>query len=279
MVWKKLTEEHLTQTKEEFSSSGYVMQWYAMASEVVLTALGPDWWRKNYTSFSEDPNEFLRTGDETEEGRYDHQDRIIKLGHMLYGLRNCRGFDAFIASLKTRDLGPTFFELWVANILLMNRYEIVFVEATGERGNDYDLIGSRDGSELSVEAKSRRAGPILNENTLTNALTKARKQLPPSGPSVVFVEIPGEWTSNRNAETVIGRSVKSFLRNTSRVNGVVICWHQWIRLDVGRASTSFVRQYENLNPQSPVELGRIVKPLDRSILPDLGSQDFTPSFW
>ena len=85
-----------------------------MASEVVLTTLGPDWWRKNYTSFSEDSDEFLRTGDETEEGRYDHQDRIIKLGHMLYGLWNCKGFDAFIASLMTHDLEPTFFELWVA---------------------------------------------------------------------------------------------------------------------------------------------------------------------
>jgi hypothetical protein len=279
MVWKKLTEKDLAQTREHFSSSGYVMQWYAMASEVVLTTLGPEWWKNNCTSVSEDPDEFLRTDDQTEEGRYDHQDRIVKLGHMLYGLRAYKGFEAFITSLKTRALAPTFFELWVASILFINGYEIVFVEATGERGNDYDLTASRGGRELYIEAKSRRAGPILNETTLTNALTKARKQLPNSGPSIVFVEIPGEWTRNRNAETLVGHSVSSFFRNTSRVNGVVVCWHQWIGLEVGRASVTFVRQYENPKPRSSLELGTIVKPIDRSILPNLGSQDFRPSFW
>ena len=124
--------------------------------------------------YLERPRRIPPAGDLTEEGRYDHQDRIVKLGHMLYALRTCQGFIAFIGSLKTRSLAPTFFELWVANILFTNGYEVTFVETTGVKGSDYDLIASRNGGDLYIEAKSRRDGSILDKHTLTNALTKAR---------------------------------------------------------------------------------------------------------
>lgn len=279
MVWKNISKEDLAQTKEHFASSGYVMQWYAMASEVILTTLGPEWWKKNCTSASSDPDEFLRTDDLTEEGRYDHLDRIVKLGHMLYAVRTCQGFIAFISSLQTRALAPTFFELWVANILFTNGYKVAFVATTGVRGSDYDLLASRNGHDLHIEAKSRRFGPILDEHTLTNALTKARKQLPPTGPGVVFVEIPVEWTMNNDAETIVGDCIASFFRNTTRVNGVVLRWHKWIGLDPGRASATLVRQYDNPKPRVSLQLGRIVKPIDSSGLSNLASQDFAPSFW
>jgi hypothetical protein len=279
VVWKKLTKKDPTQTKEHFASSGCVMQWYAMASEVILTGRGSEWWKKNCTSASSDPDKFLRTDDLTEEGRYEHQDRIVKLGHMPYALKSCEGFVAFITSLKSRELAATFFELWVANILATNGYKIVFVETTGVRGSDCDLTASRDGRKLYIEAKARRLAPILNETTLTNALTKARKQLPSTGPSVVFVEIPVEWTMDDDAEIVVGHTMASFFRNTSRVNSVVTCWHKWIKLEPGRASATLVRQCNNPKPRVPIELGMIVNPVDTSVLPDLASQDFSPSFW
>jgi hypothetical protein len=279
MVWKKLTKKDLAQTKEHFASSGRVMQWYAMASEVILATLGPDWWKKNCLSASSDPDEFLRTDDLTEEGRFEHQDRIVRLGHMLYALKSCEGFVAFITSLKSRELAATFFELWVANILAKNGHEIIFVETTGVRGRDYDLIASRDGRELYIEAKSRRSTPIRNGRTLANALGKARKQLPNTGSSVVFVEIPVEWTMDDDAEMVVGHTMNSFFRNTSRVNGVVVCWHKWIELEPWKASATLVRQYDNPNPRTPMKLGTIVNPIDTSILPNLASSDFRPSFW
>ena len=87
------------------------MQRFAMANEVVLTTLGPEWWKKNCLTTSKKPDEFLAV-DDSDNGRYDHQDRMIKLGDMLYALKDSRGFDAIISSLKTCDLAPTFFELW-----------------------------------------------------------------------------------------------------------------------------------------------------------------------
>jgi hypothetical protein len=279
MVWKDLTRESLEQTKQHFASSGYVMQWYGMAMEVVLTTLGPEWWKKNCITNAVKPDEFLALPDNSENGRYNHQDRIIKLGHMLYALEDSNGYDAFISSLKTRDLAPTFFELWVANILMQNGYEVEFVETKGQKGLDYDLTASKYGITVSAEAKSRRDGIVLTEKTLCNTLEKARKQLPLSGPGIIFVSIPNEWTMTKDAEEVIGRSINSFLRNSTRVNYIILIWHRWIELKTARASASLVRQHQNPNPRTSIELGQVIKPLDEPINLNVEEQVFKPSFW
>lgn len=255
------------------------MQWYAMGMEVVLTTLGPEWWKKNCITSAIKPDEFLATPDDTDKSRYNHQDRIIKLGHMLYALKECKGYEAFIRSLKTRDLAPTFFELWVANILYKNGFTVEFVEARGQKGEDYDLFAERNGVSVSVEAKSRRAGVILGEKKLRSTLETARKQLPPSGPGVIFISIPNEWTLDRNSEEIIGNCINAFFRNSARVNYVILIWHQWLELEKGRASASFVRQYQNNRPRSQAELGKLVQPLELPINFNAEQQDFMPSFW
>lgn len=279
MVWRVLTRERLEQTKRQFASSGFVMQWYAMAMEVVLTTLGPDWWKKNCITKASKPDEFLAVSEESEDSEYDHQDRIVKLGHMLYALRECKGYDEFVSALATRDLAPTFFELWVANILSQNNFTVEFVKAKGQKGEDYDLFAERCGKSLSVEAKSRRAGIILAEKKLRSTLETARKQLPSSGPGVIFVSIPSAWTINPNAEDIIGNCINSFFRNSARVNFVVLIWHQWLALEKGRASTSFVRQYENVSPRFPLQIGKLIQPLTMPINLNAEQQTFSPSFW
>ena len=279
MVWKHLTRERLEQTKQHFASSGYVMQWYAIAMEVVLTTLGPEWWKKNCTTNPVKPDEFLALPDDSENSQYNHQDRIIKLGHMLYALKDSNGYDAFLSSLKTRDLAPTFFELWVGHILKQNGYEVELIETKGHKGQDYDLSARKYDITVSVEAKSRRDGIVLTERTLQNTLQKARKQLPLSGPSIIFVSIPNEWTKINGAEEVIGKSVSSFLSNANRVNYIVLIWHRWIDLRAGRASASSVRQYQNSNPRTPAELGQVIKPVEQLVNLDLEQQVFKPSFW
>jgi hypothetical protein len=279
MVWKVLTREMLEETKQQFSPSGYVMQWYAMAMEIILTTLGPEWWKRNCTPNAAKPDEFLAIPNNSEDNKYNHQDRVTKLGHMLYALKECKGYEAFISSLRTRDVAPTFFELWVANILHQNNFVVQFVVPKGQKGEDYDLIAEQNGICLSVEAKSRRAGVVLGERMLHNTLEAARKQLPSSGPGIVFISIPTEWTIDKNGENVAENCINSFFRNSARVNYVVVIWHQWIKLKVGMASASLVRQYENLNPRTPVQLGLIIKPLELPINLDAERQDFKPSFW
>jgi len=279
MVWQAITKEDLDNIKQKFASSGYVKQWYAMAMAILLTTLGPEWWEKNCTTTSMKPDDFLATLDDSEKTNYNHQDRVIKLGHMLYTLKECRGYEAFIASLKTRDLASTFFELCAANTLYQNEFITEFVEAKGQKGKDYDLLAERDGISVSVEAKSRRAGIVLGEKTLRYTLETARKQLPPSGPGIIFVSIPSEWTMDKSAEDVIGNCIKAFFRNSARVNYIVLIWNHWIQSETGRASASFIRQYENSSPRTLVELGQVVQPLKMPINLNPQQQSFTPSFW
>ena len=137
MAWKILTREAIEETKRQFAAEGYVAQWYAIAAEVILTTLGPDWWKANILPSASKPDEFLVTKDETEDGNYEHQDRLVTLGHMLYALKDCKGYETFIEALKTRDLEPVFFELTVANQLQKSGCLVEFVEQTGLKGADF----------------------------------------------------------------------------------------------------------------------------------------------
>lgn len=153
------------------------------------------------------------------------------------------------------------------------------VEAKGQKGKDYDLLVEQNRTLVRVEAKSRRAGVILGEKTLRYTLEAARKQLPSSGPAIIFVSIPTEWTMEKDAEDVIGGCISAFFRNSARVNYIVLIWQQWIELKTGKASAFLVRQYEHPAPRTRIELGRIVRPLRRPINLIPEQQDFTPSFW
>jgi Holliday junction resolvase len=255
------------------------MQWYAMASEVILTTLGPDWWKANCTTSSDNPDAFLFTLDETERGRYEHQERIIKLGDMLYALRSCDGYQTFVEALKRRDLEAVFFELWVADILAKSGYDVAFVESSGEKGADYDLTATKNKVSVTVEAKCRRSKKILNEQTLLNALGNARKQLPHGGPSLIFVFIPVEWTMDKKAEDVITSTINSFLRNTSRVNYVVVVWQQWVQFSIGKASVYKFRSFENLKPNRPLGWTQMVRIIENPILEASANQSFRPSYW
>lgn len=134
MAWKELTREQIEKTKNHFVSGGYILQWYAMASEVILTTMGPDWWKKHCCQNLAIPGGYLKTEDKTEDGRYDHQDLVIKLGHMLYALRHRRGYDYFVESLKLRDLQPAFFELRAAILLQNSGFNLEFVQESGAKG-------------------------------------------------------------------------------------------------------------------------------------------------
>jgi len=279
MVWRVLTRDEIERTKQHFASQGYVAQWHAMAMEVILTTLGDVWWKKNCISGAIKPDEFLAFAGDSEDARYSYQDRIVKLGHMLYALKECAGYDAFILALKTRDLAPAFFELWVANVLYNNSYSVEFVVARGSKGEDYDLTARKHGVTLSVEAKSRRGGITLGETNLLHTLEKARKQLPSLGPGVIFISIPNEWTMKIGTEAIVNKSIDSFFNRSARVNYVVLIWHQWNMAHGARVSTSYFREYENAASRTPVKLRPIISPVELpSTLISL-PQSFTPSFW
>lgn len=214
---------------------------------------------------SSEADEFLAFPIDSEANRYNRQDRITQLGHKLFALRECNGYEAFISSLKSRDLAPAFFELWAANTFYENSFAVEFIKTKGQKGEDYDLLIVRNEATISVEVKSRRDGIILGENTLSNTLGKARKQLPSSGPSIIVVSIPNEWALDSDAEEIIKGCINRFFRNSTRVNYIILVWLQWIELKTGKANATYIRQYDNPNAGTPVPLRQVVQPLKQPI--------------
>ena len=279
MVWRELTKESLDATKQQFAYMGYVGQWYAMASEVILTTLGPEWWRKNLSPQPGFADEFLAVSDDNEDAKYNHQDRVTRLGDMLYLLRACKGYQVFISSLQRRDLSPTFFELFVATLLYRNGFRIEFVQETGHKGEDYDLRADRAEVLVNVEAKTRRSGVVLGENKLRNTLEQARSQLPTTGPNIIFVSIPNEWTRESNAESVIDGCVGAFFRSSARINYVIVIWQEWFTVGTSRGSASLVREYVNKKARTRAQLGTVINPLPVPASLDPERPLFVPSFW
>lgn len=120
MMWKIITKDKLEATMKYFSNKSQAIQWYAMASEVILTTLSPGWWKENCTISAKNPDIFLDNKDNTRVARFYRQDRIIHLGHFLYLLRNTNGFKDFVDVLKTGDSRSCYWEL---NMYLFSFYQ------------------------------------------------------------------------------------------------------------------------------------------------------------
>lgn len=246
-MWKDFTREDLQQTKEEFRSDGPLMQAMSMAQEVVLLTLGPDFWRKHCVGKAGPDSSFLRPRDEIEDDRYEFQDRVIRFGDMLFSLKNCDGFEAFLKPLRTNDLESVFFELWTANAFFRSGYTVRFVECSGEKGADYDLSALINGSNVAVEAKTRRLGENSAIPKVRDNLERARNQLPPQGPGVIVLSIPHQWfLAHRD---LVAAEIQAFLRNTARVNHVLIFSRTWVPQSAGRAYFSITEQFDATRPR------------------------------
>lgn len=253
MVWKKYEKKHILETYKQFESQGYVGQWYAISSEILLTTFGPDWWKKNYVDDSNN-NFFLSKREASTENRFKHQDRVIYLGHLVYSLRNCEGVDYYFESLKTKDLKSCYWELRVANVFLNSEYKVKFVKESGEKKSDFDFVVQKENYIFYVEAKSRDNFNPKNENTLRNTLNEARKQLPKQANGIIYISIPLEWIHMENAEDKISTVIRKFLHETRRVCYVVLEWDDWIKVDSGRLKIAKLLIYDNVNIASSVSL-------------------------
>lgn len=276
MAWKNLTKERLLETKKQFQGDR-LSQWYAMASEIILTTLGPDWWERNLYEVNRD--NYFRARLHSEDDRAHHQHHVIKLGHMLFRLKELSGYDYFIKALKTADLSSTIFELEVANLLYDSKYHIKFIERSCNKGDDYDLQANILTENINVEVKTKRDGALLFEgNSLENTLRKAKKQVPRNQAGIVFIGIPLEWTLQPDTEKIINGRLESFFRNTSRIVKVVLMWKKLLPLEQGKAFVVLFKEYGNLKTNHAVAMSSIIK---QQFIPSnltFENQPFTPSF-
>lgn len=281
MIFDDFTESMLLGAKEVFKNKPIEIRWYVMSCRILMHAFGKNWLFKNVLSEGVTENEFFKLEENSEISRYINQNRIIRLGHMLYALRNISGFDHFVESIKRRDIEPAYFELTVANMLCEDGYNIRFVNESGIKTQDYDLLCSVDDIQFCVESKSRRYSEVFNTKILLNALKKAKGQLPKTKPGVIFILISDSWLHNKSAEAIVTECVVNYLRTTERVNKVILIWDIFFESNDKKITSYIYLEINNNKTRFSIPVNKLLVPLDNPIDAlnrNVDDQIFKPSF-
>lgn len=221
--------KNLDTLRRDLQSQSYGIQWHSIAEYIIAETLGDDWLEKNISINSRRVAPFNQELDE-EACFLDYHLNCVRLGHMLFLLKDSPGFDNLLADAATRDFEPVFFEMYAASLLVKNGYPVRFVCPTGVRGEDYDLQAEIDGKLVAIEVKARRGGMIENTTTLRNTLRKAKKQLPADTASIICIALSTEYKdsdSRKHAKGEIENAIADFLRGTKQINGVLAFWNAW----------------------------------------------------
>ena len=133
MTWIPISKLALAQTKAHFTSKGYSNEllWYTLASEIAILTLGYSWWQQHCVEGAKDQQHYFHADDEQSDDRWNHQTRIISLGHWLFFLQDCGGFQTFRVSLQQQDLESALFELESAYLLRRSGLNVRFIKPSG----------------------------------------------------------------------------------------------------------------------------------------------------
>jgi len=192
---------------------------YHLGLSVVKYFLGEEWINRHLQPM-DGAIGFLQP-DLTADDREIQYFRTIDLGELLFNLQNIEGFDSCVARLKSGDIEPTLAELDVARMLYINDQRFWFVERQGTTGHDFDFRVIFPGGILGcIEAKCNVETEEFNPATIRNALQKARTQLPPNEPGIIFVKLPSQWVTTPEFARQTTEIANAFLRGTERIVSV-----------------------------------------------------------
>src|SRR4051812_41613925 len=121
------------ETRRAFPNHDAEFRRYAVASEVIINILGPEWWSSRLTGEKADPY-FVKEDDAS---RYLHQHRVSALGYDLLRCQHFPGFAEQCDEMRQRSLSGVWHELHVARMLADNGHAVAFVARTAVRGEDY----------------------------------------------------------------------------------------------------------------------------------------------
>ena len=120
--------------------------------------------------------------------------RIIDLAEVVYNLQHVPNFDSCISRMRDGDIEGTAAELDLGRMLYLNQVSFRYVVPQGVKGKDYDAeIIFPDRIVACADAKCALENTDLKAKAIFNKLEKARKQLPPDQPGIIFAKMPPHW--------------------------------------------------------------------------------------
>jgi hypothetical protein len=193
---------------------------FLLAWEILKYYFGQGWVNTYLTPNTAKPN-FLRI-DESDTIKQDRTAlRVVDLAELIYNLQHVRRFDECIAKMRKGDIEGTYAELDLGRMLYLYKVPFRYVVPQCVKGQDYDVeVEYPDGVIACAEAKCNIESTTFGESTIRNKLDRARQQLPPDRPGIVFVKMPPKWMDESGfLKKTIGVA-QSFLTGTRRIVSV-----------------------------------------------------------
>ncbi len=265
ILTKNDLENFLESQNLTLPNSSPMARLYGLATEVLIHLLGKSWVVNNI--FGKHPSdEFLRVKAKSKEDRLKMTDRIVEISEMLFNFQDVSGVTNVIERIKKDSIESYFAELQSARLLYNNKTPFCFNNPINKKGLDYDAVATIQGFEVYCEFKCKIESTNFSKETIRKTLTYARSQLPKAKPSIIFMKIPEKWTTIEEIEGELLEVVAEFFRRTTRVNSIVFYWEEWTSLPTGQALRA-VKFNEKINPNSIIELGKILKELELNQFP------------
>jgi hypothetical protein len=134
------------------------------------------------------------------------------LAELFLNLQDTDGFDQLVRRMRTGEPEAAIAELRVGRILYINEVQFRFVVPRGAPKNDYDLeIVHPNGAHCCGETKCKVESTTLTASTIEGALEKARSQMPPDRPGIIFLKIPKIWVEDAHNQQFIIKTAIHFL--------------------------------------------------------------------
>jgi len=191
-------------------------------SYIVQSFLGGDWFRRHALPDG-DRKSYLYPNFDIPDGAKQYTVRLFFLADLLFNLQEVVGLDRCLDPMRQGNIEPIMAELAIGMLLKQQGYGFRFVEPVGQLGQDYDLaLTYPDGRTACADVKCKiLEGTVRSGKTIAKSLEKARSQLPPDQPGIVFVKVPQEWLDPADQDVAFNGemldAVAAFFGSTERV--------------------------------------------------------------
>lgn len=171
-----------------------------------------------------------------------------------------RGFGTYLVDARTRSIEELSAEMRALLHMSLSGARVTLIAPRCGTAKSPDAKISSDGTHVWVEVKSKRdAATRFSETTVARSLDKARSQLPATGPGLVYLQVPAAWPTEGYAPLVLETLVQRWLRNTGRINIVVLMLEK--RSSYPGGLTGFTHaSYAVANPHPRTPLPHFVSP-------------------
>jgi hypothetical protein len=191
------------------------------------------------------------------------QNKIMRLGHYLYGLRGTKNFSHMVDSLRRKEFDSVLSELYCAYIFKDSGNEIEFVQESGIRGEDFDLrVTTKENRTFNVECKNR-SKELNTRKTLDNVINNSYDQFPPGEyDNVLHIMINKSMHHPKLGDDMFG-----FLQALDQLFMIIVTYWEWKYHDKGGTLVGFpqhskfsIRPDAEELPTIESESGEIGKP-------------------